>query len=825
MGTSQIGLKQRKRVVWGAVICLVWSLLFTYPASLFAESNSEDSIPEVIESTTRSVVAIIGKPVGERKVWESNRYDLAHGTGVIVREDGYIVTNAHVVKDMRNIVVVTTEGKSYSGQTTHYDEESDLALIKIDAKGLKKATFADPQEIKVGETVMAIGTPLSFALRNSVTQGIISGMERSVQSKYQLIQTDAAINPGNSGGALVNMNGHVVGINTMKYVQVGVDSLGFAIPVDTVQYVLDHFFTYGKVKRPYLGIELGESWEAVVGLPTSEGLEIMYVQPDSPASKAGLRQGDILQAVGTQKVHTLVEYNEIMKRYIPDEKVKLTYISSGSKTEAEIVLGEDLTADTKLPQDADGSSIDDDLGKTRIGDSGKGWSMRYPAGLIKTDQTEDGSSISFTDSKGEYTLNILVEEHAGGLLSPLGLLRKLYATSETIIEKRYVDRDKEPYGLLIGRTADDEYVQMRVFQNEQNLYYVMLHFSSEDLYNNEFKRNGYNDLLDSFTLSFDSKDASLKDLSVEQDHQRLVTDYGLVLDIPTEWGPGWFGSGINYYSEDYSRYLNLTVTSAAAGDTLRKWAERQEKEFLSMFLEKYRTSTGLKETVIDGIPTIQVKYGSTMGDEWAYTDTVYLIKEGYKFKLEIHYSKTDEEEMSEVVDDIISSISWDSDAQHRLIGNIQDEEDWIDKNRKITYKNKKYKYSMSVPEYWNDSYGNNTESSEASFYFIGGSFSISADAQSKFEDVIKDKESEHKEYAKADSDYSYSVTEKSMFDTKTKVFTVQYSEQDVPYTLEEYVFEGKGIVYTVEVYVNDAAKTEELWSRITETVQSIMVTR
>jgi S1-C subfamily serine protease len=200
-----------------------------HASGVLADSSSVSS---VIASTTSSVVAIIGKPGGERKAWEANRYELAHGTGVIVRSNGYILTNAHVVKDMRNITVVTSDGKSYSGKTTHYDEESDLALVKIDAYGLIEATFASQSDIKVGESVIAIGTPLSFSLRNSVTYGIVSGMERSIQSKYQLIQTDAAINPGNSGGALVNMKGEVIGINTLKYVSTGVDSLGFAIPVD-----------------------------------------------------------------------------------------------------------------------------------------------------------------------------------------------------------------------------------------------------------------------------------------------------------------------------------------------------------------------------------------------------------------------------------------------------------------------------------------------------------------------------------------------------------------------------------------------------------------
>ncbi|WP_052487176.1 S1C family serine protease [Gordoniibacillus kamchatkensis] len=191
-----------------------------------AKAEADEALPKVIEKTSPSVVAIIGKPSGAgSEEWKQDRYSLAHGTGVIVKSDGVIVTNAHVVKDMTSIVVVTSDGKSYPGRTTNLDAESDLALVKIDAANLPAATLAASGDLKVGETVAAIGTPISFALRNSVTVGIVSGIDRSVSSEYPLIQTDAAINPGNSGGALVNMRGEVVGINTMKLAQYGVDNL------------------------------------------------------------------------------------------------------------------------------------------------------------------------------------------------------------------------------------------------------------------------------------------------------------------------------------------------------------------------------------------------------------------------------------------------------------------------------------------------------------------------------------------------------------------------------------------------------------------------
>lgn len=296
-------------------------------------------IPDVIKKASPSVVAIIGKPSDENS---SNRFSLAHGTGVIVKSDGWIVTNAHVVKDMERIIVVTADGKEYSGTRKQIDVTSDLALVKIQATGLKAAKFAaSPLKVQVGETVIAIGTPVSFSLRNTATVGVISGMNRSVSSDYNLLQTDAAINPGNSGGPLVNLKGEVVGINSMKFVDVDIDSLGFAIPADTVQYVLGHFYKYDKVKRPSLGLELEESWSAVVGLPTEEPMTVIAVSPGN-AVKSGVKAGDQLYSVNGKQVSNAVELNELLKAYLPGQTVSVTLLSDGDLVTRKLVLSESL---------------------------------------------------------------------------------------------------------------------------------------------------------------------------------------------------------------------------------------------------------------------------------------------------------------------------------------------------------------------------------------------------------------------------------------------------------------------------------------------------
>lgn len=297
-------------------------------------------IPDVIDKVSPSVVAIIGKPSNVPGSEGDNRFQLAHGTGVIVKADGWIITNAHVVKDMNNIVVVTSDGKQYAGKKTNIDEESDLALVKINASGLTPAKFNTDGHVRVGETVIAMGTPISFALRNSATVGVISGMNRAVDSNYRLLQTDAAINPGNSGGPLVNLNGEVVGINSLKFVEVSVDNMGFSVPADTVQYVLKQFLKYGKVKRPDPGFLLEESWESVIGIPSNDPLTVTKVQPTSSAYAQGVREGDIFYSIGSSNVTTIIDMNELLKNYLPGDKVPMMFQANGDLVRRVITLGE-----------------------------------------------------------------------------------------------------------------------------------------------------------------------------------------------------------------------------------------------------------------------------------------------------------------------------------------------------------------------------------------------------------------------------------------------------------------------------------------------------
>ncbi len=304
-------------------------------------SSEEILIQNSIDKISPSVVAIVGNYHSDASASYQEKYDegIAHGTGVIISSDGQILTNAHVVADLSSIIVVLSDGTGYEGRLMYIDEALDLAVVKIEKTDLPTATFADETSLRSGSKVIAIGTPVSLGLRNSVSLGIISGINRSVAGDYALIQTDAAINPGNSGGPLVNLNGEVVGINSSGYQGVGIEGMNFAIPVSDVNYALNHFNTYGKINRPNLGAELEESWTAEIGLPSSDGLTIKSVASGGAAEAAGLIAGDVVTAVDGAAVNSMVDWNETMKAYLPGSQAVLNINRGGAVTQVMITFG------------------------------------------------------------------------------------------------------------------------------------------------------------------------------------------------------------------------------------------------------------------------------------------------------------------------------------------------------------------------------------------------------------------------------------------------------------------------------------------------------
>ncbi|MEG2668974.1 MAG: trypsin-like peptidase domain-containing protein [Oscillospiraceae bacterium] len=304
-------------------------------------NSEENAIRNAIDIISPSVVAIVGNYMADTTATYQDKYaeGIAHGTGIILTSGGEILTNAHVVKDLTSIVVILANGEGYEGRIKYIDEKLDLAVVKIEKLGLPVAKFADENSLVIGKKVIAVGTPVNIGLRNSVSLGIISGVNRSVSSEYTLIQTDAAVNPGNSGGPLVNLSGEVVGINSSGYSAIGIEGMNFAIPITNVKYAINQFETYGKINRPNFEAELEQSWTAKLGLPTSSGLIVKSIVNGGAAAAAGVLVGDAVIAVDGAFVNSDTDWHEKMKDYIPGSTATLGVMRDGNRIDLNITFG------------------------------------------------------------------------------------------------------------------------------------------------------------------------------------------------------------------------------------------------------------------------------------------------------------------------------------------------------------------------------------------------------------------------------------------------------------------------------------------------------
>ena len=316
--------------------------------SVYAANKILPSIVGIeIEYSVNSIFSLFGGTTSSTAT--------ASGSGIIISDNGYILTNNHVVDSSQTnayyelssankITVSLNNGdKKLEGKIVGQDSQTDLAVIKIDATGLTAAEFADSDSLKVGEFAMAVGNPLG--LGSSTTTGVISALNREITDtdgkKYTLIQTDAAINSGNSGGALVNSEGKVIGVNTLKVASTGVEGMGFAIPINSTIEITDQLIQYKKVKRPYIGIagvDLDEKTAKANNLVV--GVYVRNVEQFSAAEKAGLKIGDVITAVDGKTINNMDELNKIKNEHSIGDKIALTINREGKNQDIVLTLGE-----------------------------------------------------------------------------------------------------------------------------------------------------------------------------------------------------------------------------------------------------------------------------------------------------------------------------------------------------------------------------------------------------------------------------------------------------------------------------------------------------
>ena len=326
-------------------------------AKLNVQQVSANSIADMVEQASKAIVGIVNKQQKSNRFNQTNEaVNAGTGSGVIFKKTGdaaYIVTNNHVIENANEIEVSLHDGKKVKAELIGTDPLTDIAVLKISGEvDVETLPFGDSALLRAGDQVLAIGNPLGLDLSRTVTQGIVSAVDRTIavstsagEWDLEVIQTDAAINPGNSGGALINASGELVGINSLKISESGVEGLGFAIPINEVQTIINELIENGQVIRPYLGVGLASFEE----LPSfylqnnpenvKQGAIVTNIDPNSAAAKAGLKEEDILVSIGGNEIANANDLRKYLyTKYAIGDKVKIEFYRQGKLETVEVTL-------------------------------------------------------------------------------------------------------------------------------------------------------------------------------------------------------------------------------------------------------------------------------------------------------------------------------------------------------------------------------------------------------------------------------------------------------------------------------------------------------
>lgn len=324
------------------------------PGQTLVEINTTDietTITQAVQQVGPSVVTVVGTVPGQRSFFGQMDEQTISGSGVFISQDGYLLTNNHVVEDTSQVTIVLSDGTEAQATIVGTDQYADLAVLKTEGIVPAVAGLGNSDVLNPGESVIAIGSPLGD-FKNTVTVGVISATGRSIDTGEGyliegLIQTDAAINQGNSGGPLVNLAGEVVGINTLVVRSSGsgtvAEGLGFAIPINTARAVADQIIQNGYFARPYFGIR----WQLITpnvasayDLPVEWGIYVTTVGADSPASQAGIQEGDIITHIGDVAIDESHSFLNALFRYNPGDEITVQLVRNRQSIQIQVILGE-----------------------------------------------------------------------------------------------------------------------------------------------------------------------------------------------------------------------------------------------------------------------------------------------------------------------------------------------------------------------------------------------------------------------------------------------------------------------------------------------------
>lgn len=474
----------------------------------------------------------------------------------------------------------------------------------------------------------------------------------------------------------------------------------------------------------------------------------------------------------------------------------------------------------------DAEGIDSDLGKTHIGNSYYGWSMKYPTGLVKSYQSFKEDYVSFQDANGEYRFNVSVKSDMTENMSEDALLDLLVdqTDDEPILEKKYVSSGTRPYALIKSKD-DEELYEYRAYQNGDKVYILIFTVEKEENDKVITKHNAYQDLLNSFQLSFDASVKTLKDLSSVKDGLRLYTDetYGISIKIPAEWSKTGSNSEMIVFTDPKKkRSIGYKVTSKSESDTLQKWSDRDGENYTQLYAPAYGKMEAARNIVVDGNQALVTRTSNTFDTRiWDSTENVHLIKGSYKYLIAIDFSNKDDLSDS-FIQSTLQSIKIGKPSSS--IGTIKDSVENMDRSKTSVVKNKNYNYTISIPDYWKL---NAAKSKNGILeYTLGAGYFLLLPDDSELssytpQEIVKQfKEKTIAEYGGTDLKETVNRTETI---DGVQALWVEWEYKNLVTTVS--VFQKDGTYYLCMTMYPKAIQTEFLQKQILTTIKSFQTTK
>lgn len=469
-------------------------------------------------------------------------------------------------------------------------------------------------------------------------------------------------------------------------------------------------------------------------------------------------------------------------------------------------------------------SLDSDVGKTMIGDSHYGWSMKYPTGMIQENQSFQGDYVLFKDAKeASYWLEIYIEKNHPENLSGSGLLTRLTdSTENSILSKEFMANEKQPYARLTTKSSDGSMNEERAYQKGSNIYYVTLSVAKEADFRNPAKYGTYKSLLDSFTLNFPAGEKSVKDLSTVEGNYRWYTndDFALKVKVPAEWMPDY--SDVIYFANDEgTEWMQIKITSKEKDITLDDWVKDHEKRNREETNENYlKVNPEVHSSTIAGEAAKEQEYSFLDRGTWYTEQYLFFVKGNYKYWVAIGYVKDQpSEEAAELTRTVKQSLSIDTGEMNPSLGEITDD-DRIDKNKTVIIKDKDATFSLELPEYWQET---READGGRSYQFRGGDFNVAFgpgtlnEVKNIFLKAIEDNEA-----------LNYTIKENketTLAGKPAHKLVVQGSDGETHFERTVYFVQNGNKTYTMYWSLAEFANTKAMEERIQKVVDSFKFTK